>query len=382
MVAVCSLCCVIFMLLLLLGERYGPQERELQKGVLVYFVLFTGIFITRLCYKWYPEVFVAFAPLFYACHTYAGMVSYHIVFRLTSRGRDKRFPPAHYVIPGALPVAMFVWMLFVPFEVPLGIAERFGRPDPDWLGFSRFFATFVPVEIVFTSVYLVFSFVRLRRYRRTLPRSRKDSPSYNLRWFNAMIVLICFTCIHPVMALLMSKETLYSADWFITLSGFTVAAIELILLYNLMRHNYPPLDIKTRMRRRQVFAREEETAAAEGKKPLKEFSRKDFDDYFRREKPYLDPALKLTSLAEALGAGREELSRFVNRTYGVNFNVFVGRWRLKELEKLQKMAANRNSTLKSLLPQAGFGNYHSYMRTRPPAGREVPAADRQKHDQP
>lgn len=58
--------------------------------------------------------------------------------------------------------------------------------------------------------------------------------------------------------------------------------------------------------------------------------------YFQQTKPYLNPGLSLVKLAVVFGVNRATLSGFVNKTYGVNFNVFVNNWRLQEVERLQQ----------------------------------------------
>ncbi|MDL2223952.1 hypothetical protein LJB92_01405 [Bacteroidales bacterium OttesenSCG-928-M06] len=93
-------------------------------------------------------------------------------------------------------------------------------------------------------------------------------------------------------------------------------------------------------------------------------TKRGLDQFFRSQKPYLDPKCNLTDLAMELSVSREALSQFINRNYRVNFNVYVNRWRLKELERLKKKTENENVTLMNLLPMAGFGSYHSYMRAK------------------
>lgn len=93
-------------------------------------------------------------------------------------------------------------------------------------------------------------------------------------------------------------------------------------------------------------------------------TRKDFEQYFRTHKPYLDPSCTLTGLAEALGTNRVTLSKFVNTNYGQSFTAYVNDWRLHEFDRLAALKANRNVPAKRLFARAGFGSYHSYLRAR------------------
>lgn len=379
MVVVCSLICIIYMALLL-REKYRPHERKLQKGALVFFLLFTGIFIGAMLNMYAPKAYVILAPLLYVCLTGSWSSFYYIVFTLTSEGQGKRFPPIHLVLPLVMPVILAVWMPFVPFEVPLGIVKVSGILNPEWPVFSRLFTSFMPVDIVFATIYLTLSLTSLSRYRRALPKRKRESSLYRIQWVNALIALLGIAWLFSIFAVLTSPKAVFSTHWFIASAAAAMVAMEIVLLYNLQRHNYPPLDMRTiRTRGKTAKKRAERDAADAADAPLpqpckvalKHLSQKDFDNYFRHEKPYLDTGLKLTSLAIELGISREELSAFVNRTYGVNFNVFVNRWRLRELDRQRRLGANKDATLKSLLPQAGFASYNSYMRARQAADEKA-----------
>lgn len=84
--------------------------------------------------------------------------------------------------------------------------------------------------------------------------------------------------------------------------------------------------------------------------------------YFQQTKPYLNPGLSLVKLAVVFGVNRATLSGFVNKTYGVNFNVFVNNWRLQEVERLRKLKKYKEMPLMEITRLAGFGSYDSYRR--------------------
>ncbi|MDL2208083.1 hypothetical protein LJB97_00500 [Parabacteroides sp. OttesenSCG-928-O15] len=387
LVVICSLACAIYMWLLLL-ERYAPYERRMQRGALAYFLFFTGICLSRLFYKWYPELFVYCAPLFYLCHTGSGVAFYYIVFALTSSRNEKRFSLIHYLLPPLIPLILGVWMLFVPFDVPLGIVKGFRALNPEWPFFSRMFASFIPAQVMFTGVYLLLSIGKLHHYRKSLPEKKRKEIRYRMRSIYAIIAILFVGWLHPLIVLFTSLENAFLIYWAIVPIALSVPFVEIVLVNNIQRHNYPRLEIKPAPKPENIPAgkvsapepKEKATVSLAGNKTsLKLLSRKDFDNYFRQEKPYLNTELKLTSLAEELGVGREELSRFINRTYGMNFNHFVGRWRLREMEKLRNSAKNKEATIKSLLPQAGFASYNSYMRARQEAERKNNEKEKPPH---
>ena len=89
-----------------------------------------------------------------------------------------------------------------------------------------------------------------------------------------------------------------------------------------------------------------------------------FERYFRKNKPYLNPNLTITDLIEPLQCNRTYLSKFVNRTYGMNFNNYINHCRLNEMERLLAAPGNRDKTPASLYAQAGFGSYRNYLSAK------------------
>lgn len=97
---------------------------------------------------------------------------------------------------------------------------------------------------------------------------------------------------------------------------------------------------------------------------LIELDRKEFERYFRKHKPYLKPDLTINELAAQLQSNRTYVSKFINRVYGMNFNSYLNYCRLHELARLQSLSINKGRSTASLIQEAGFGNYRSYMRAK------------------
>lgn len=89
-------------------------------------------------------------------------------------------------------------------------------------------------------------------------------------------------------------------------------------------------------------------------------SRTRLEAYFRHEKTWLDPACKNADLVFDVNSAA--LSGFINRTYGMNFNRYLNRWRLRELERLRTQPSNRGKSMRSLVEKVGFDNYRTYLR--------------------
>jgi AraC-like DNA-binding protein len=91
-------------------------------------------------------------------------------------------------------------------------------------------------------------------------------------------------------------------------------------------------------------------------------TRRDIEAYFYLHRPFVDPAFKLSDLAEAMRVNRSEMSAFINSTFGVNFRRYVNRWRLQEYERLMALPSNEVKNPSKILLMAGFADLRHYLR--------------------
>jgi len=76
------------------------------------------------------------------------------------------------------------------------------------------------------------------------------------------------------------------------------------------------------------------------------------------EKPFLDPKLSLSGLAQLLGVSANQLSQVINQKAAVNFHDFVNNYRVEEF--IQRASKNRNFSLLALALDSGFNSKSSF----------------------
>lgn len=76
------------------------------------------------------------------------------------------------------------------------------------------------------------------------------------------------------------------------------------------------------------------------------------------EKPYLDPKLSLSGLAQLLGISSNQLSQIINQEAQVNFHDFVNHYRVEEF--IQKANVNKNFSFLALALDSGFNSKSSF----------------------
>ena len=88
----------------------------------------------------------------------------------------------------------------------------------------------------------------------------------------------------------------------------------------------------------------------------------------------------MTDLVEDLDVNRTVLSAFINQTYGMNFNRYLNRFRLRELDRLRLRPANQGKSVSSLIGQVGFKDFRTYSRAVA-AEREAAAGERETKEE-
>lgn len=97
------------------------------------------------------------------------------------------------------------------------------------------------------------------------------------------------------------------------------------------------------------------------KKEKTRIDKKQFQDYFREHKPYLNPDLTIYDLVEPLGSNRTYISGFINQVYGMSFSSYVNRCRFRELERLRALPSNKGKSEATLAVKAGFRKCRNYL---------------------
>jgi AraC-like DNA-binding protein/tetratricopeptide (TPR) repeat protein len=86
----------------------------------------------------------------------------------------------------------------------------------------------------------------------------------------------------------------------------------------------------------------------------------DLKDYFEREKPYLDPDLKVEQVAEQLGVAQRQITAGLKTQNIRNFNHFINHYRIGEARKLLENPEYDLLTIETIAEKSGFGSKQSF----------------------
>lgn len=81
-----------------------------------------------------------------------------------------------------------------------------------------------------------------------------------------------------------------------------------------------------------------------------------------REKPYLNPEIKIGELADELDLPKHQLSRLINLGFGKNFFDFVNGYRVREFIRLRQEDGSVSYNTLELAFQSGFNSKSAFNR--------------------
>lgn len=364
-----------------LRDCLSEEERRLKKIMLVYLSLSALGWYMAFCYEFHPVLFTWLNVLCLLSFVLPSIFFYRIVRYLTRLGEAERFSSLHYLLPALLGGILFVWSLFVPMEVQIEIVEGKALVFPaGYEAFTRFFTLKPLLRVIFGMLYYVLTIaVLVRFYRRT---NGKSAPVRRTAgWVVFLVGISIASLLSSLLPTFMPRATILHSFWTILAAG-AMAFQHVLLSYHIIRRKYwlyilPDNDARQgavliiaaapQMQPESTDSPESAPQPEPESKPLRrhhsgKLSRVRLEAYFHHEKPWLDPGCKIADLVEVFDVNRTALSSFINRTYGMNFNRYLNRWRLRELDRLRALPSNRGKSMRSLVEKAGFDNYRTYLR--------------------
>ena len=369
------------MMLVAFLHRYSLtlQERKLKEVVLLYLLMTLISWVSIFCYLFFPKVFVVVQILCLVGFVMAPVFFYRFIRLLTRLEQEEAFSWLHYVAPALIGLVFLVWSLFVPFDVQLTIVEsRKLFIAGEYELFSRLFTSKPFLRMIFLIVYYAFIAQMLVRYYHKASRSdpMKRKPG---QWVIFLIIMsLAFLLSSAKMTFTQrSDESAYAFST--TVAALCISVQFFLLTYPVIRRQYLLYTVQDVAASANEPAPSESMAveipneAAEPSDAQKKtrtqhtgrLTRTRLNAYFHQQKPYLNSAFKMTDLCTAMDVNRSVLSAFINRTYGMNFNNLVNQMRLRELERLLSLSANKGKKVTpQLVEKAGFTDLQQYRRSR------------------
>lgn len=350
---VSALVCMVMMLMNAFGRKHNRQERKLRLFLALTYLVTSLGWLGLVFYSVSPRIFSYYFTVFLLTLMLDQVLIYRFVSIITSTGECRRFNRLHLIVPLFFTGLSVVGDFTVPVEVQTTLIYSGESGGDSGLWFRMMYILTMVIFIVYNTLYPLLNLRHIRRYRQFVVNYSSDAYHTSLGWLATVQVLILITVPLPFAALLMGVPSV-GFGYFAWLGALPYFVNYLILCYNLLNDNYlviPPEDVA-----------EVTEVNADSKSPA--LDRKYFERYLHDCKPYLDPKLRITDMAEELKTNRTYLSGFINREYGMNFSRLINRHRLQELDRLRLSARYSGRGNMELVLKAGFRNYRNYLRVK------------------
>ncbi|MCR9253363.1 MAG: helix-turn-helix domain-containing protein [bacterium] len=85
-------------------------------------------------------------------------------------------------------------------------------------------------------------------------------------------------------------------------------------------------------------------------------------NYLKSDKPYIDPAFDIQTLAKDLGYSKHFVAQLIKESTGLNFRDYMNKFRLEEAKKKLNSPLSRQFTIQSIANDSGFNSVATFYR--------------------
>jgi AraC-like DNA-binding protein len=261
-----------------------------------------------------------------------------------------------------LPFILFnLYILVCSFQPPasekLNIERLSGNFDPPLL-----FLFFLILTVLSGTIYFILTIRLFRTLDIRIFNNYSYSADIDLKWLRWLVLvfgivwtlLICVTVIHHVFN--MFSMVFCTDGLFLSLSAFII-----LIGY---------LGLKQKV----IFSTEDIGESRGTSKPLTKYAgsrlteseAKDYaerlSDYMKSSRPYLNPELTLSQLADDLGISSHFLSQVINEKFELNFFDFINSYRVEEFKERTTDPKFSNFSLLGIALECGFNSKSAFNR--------------------
>lgn len=349
-----------FVCLSLLLLRYKDRDEHtrirLLKLLILYYILFFANSLFTIFFMYMKNIYIYTGTFAFLTLLLSEVIFYKIIFIVTSVTTDEKFSRKHYIIPVVLSAVHGIWSLFVPFNIQYQIVASNILDIPDYKWFLLFFASKFWIFIIYSIIYAVLSIIRIHKYRKSIIDYSADEERSSLRWLYTLLAITFFLMPFYFISPFISEDNVLHR-LLPAISNFMLIFQNVILCYNMFIDNYVimlPEGLEKKESKSGGKNNEQEKPAIAEK-----VDKKRFEEYIKKNKPYLNPKLKITDLTLELNTNRTYLSAFINTNYGMNFSSFINQCRMQEMDMLSKDPAYSSYKEIEIAYIAGFSDYRS-----------------------
>ncbi|MFY0602475.1 MAG: AraC family transcriptional regulator [Flavobacteriaceae bacterium] len=214
------------------------------------------------------------------------------------------------------------------------------------------------VENLYMVLYLAFTFQLFYNYRQKIQQYFSNTYKLELNWILSFLVLFTFLFLYGMSQTIISVlfvELNYVDRWWLNL------LMAIVTLYVGIRGYFTD----TTKLNKLSFSFTPNPISIPQHETSKEVSKEEITivkKYMTTEKPYLNPDLNLSDLADALQMTRAQLSQVINAGFKMNFNDFVNSFRVNTFKEKLNKGEHKQLSLLGIAYDCGFNSKATFNR--------------------
>lgn len=310
--------------------------------------LFIGLSIIK--FKYLIETLHFFDPIYFSLFLLLSPLLYNFLGTLISKNFSKLKFTAHFI-----PFLISLTVLIYLYQFRNHIIENRNQINfyPFYLLQKKYS---VSIIYIIANIYLVqsifyfISIIILYQKHKFKFNSFSNYESKELRSFKIIIVLILAILVFNIVTInIIGIDTSLNKKLYVTFSGFILTSSVGLLSFfgNKLSNIWDNKKLKVPASKNQI---------------IYNLLKKKLLHLFIEEKIYLKQDLSLWDICLSLNSNRTYISHIINNEFGMNFNSFVNKYRIKEAKKILASKANNDKSLKEIAYQSGFNSLSSFNR--------------------
>ena len=208
-------------------------------------------------------------------------------------------------------------------------------------------------------LYLAFTFQLFYNYRKRIQEYFSNTYKLELNWILSFLIaftaLFLYSSLQDIIGSLII-ELNYEQRWWLNIFMALVVLFVGIKGYftDTTKLNKLSFSFSPNPESIPQVKKEEEKVTTEEIEKLK--------NYMKLEKPYLNPDLNLSDLADELQINRAELSKIINSGFHKNFNDFINEYRVNTFKEKLNLGKHKQLSLLGIAYDCGFNSKATFNR--------------------
>jgi len=261
-----------------------------------------------------------------------------------------------------------IYFHFIPFVTFYILYLILGTPTPERFyegsnpnTYSMFSIFFLCVIFSIFYSYSFFSLKLIRYNKRKYLNEFAEAPVFiTLDWINWVLIinlfLVTISGIGMIFLFLLNFESMPTA-WPFLFIFLICCTISFFAFRQPILYHESPLEnnVNNKLDDQQIIKDKDLVSEEERKEIILRLEK-----YMEEEEPYLDPRIRMPTLAKALAVSPHVFSYLINKHYDMNFFSFINQYRIQYAEKLLTEENHQHFTLESIGEMSGFNSKSTF----------------------